>query len=399
MASVFIIYSSRDKSIATKIARDLDRHGVRVWLDTYELLPGDSLAEKITQGVQTSDYLLVILSENSVRSPWVQRETGIAYQRNREASAQRVIPVLIDDSEVPSDLAGTVYVDLRAGYEEGLARIVAAVTSRPAESVPKLSELVDTPDLVAHIEGEQKAFRGAGYLVTRILSVATLLVAAIAAIPSFYSTFGQQPRVYYSVAEQRIALPSDVDAARVTKLLEENGIPDATASLRIVNQGGAVAKEIKAGVVAPGPIIRTSTEPPAQPKPVWVDISIDHDAKQAPRHVTYQFRDLVAGKVVEAHLGYRAAASAGALSVDVVADGVAASEVENLSTVPVWAPWRAFELPLKILGWGFAITLAVGLLAVLVANPASRDALLLLVKELNPTLARLVDALAKAVRP
>lgn len=399
MASVFISYSSQDKAIATRIARDLDKHGVRVWLDTYELLPGDSLVEKITQGVQTSDYLLVILSRSSVQSQWVQREIGIAYQRNREASTLRVIPVLIDDSDVPVNLAETVYVDLRLGYEEGLARIVAAVSSRPADSVPKLSELVDTPDLVAHIEGEQKLFRGAGYLVTRILSIVTVIVAGIAAIPSFYTTFGQQPRVYYSVAEQRIALPSDLDSTRVAKLLEENGIPDATVRIEIINQGGAAAKEIKAGVVAPGSIIRTATDPSPRPKPVWVDISIDHDPKQGPRHVTYKLRDLIAGKIVRATLGYRVGTSAGPLSVDVIADGVSASQVESLSTVPAWAPWRAFELPLKILGWGFVITLVVGLVAVLVANPTSRDALLLVIKELNPALARFVDAIAKVVGP
>jgi len=125
-----------------------------VWLDTYELLPGDSLVEKITQGVQASDYLIVILSKSSIQSQWVQREIGIAFKRNREASTQRVIPVRVDESPVPTDLADTVYVDIHTGYDEGLARILDVVTSRPADSVPKLSALVDTPHLVAHIERE-----------------------------------------------------------------------------------------------------------------------------------------------------------------------------------------------------------------------------------------------------
>ena len=217
-------------------------------------------------------------------------------------------------------------------------------------------------------------------------------MAGITAISSFYTAFGQQPRVYYTVEEQRIEFPAGVDAAKLTKLLKENGIPDATVRLEIINQGGAVPEEIEAGVVAPGSIIRTSTEPPPEPKLVWVDISIDHEA---PSHVTYKLRNLIAGKIVKASLSYHRDTSSRALAVDVIADKIVATEVASLSTVPPWAPWRAFELPLMILGWGFAITLGVGLIAVLVANPTVRDALFLIIKELNPTVARLADTLAR----
>jgi hypothetical protein len=207
MTSVFISYSSKDRPIATKIARDLQKHGIRIWFDTYELLPGDSLAEKIIQGVQTSDFLLVILSKNSAQSAWVKNEIGVAFKKNRAASELRLIPVLVDDSEVPTELADVVRVDLRLGYEEGLAQILAAVSASPAATVPKLSELVDTPDVVDHVKEEQKNFRGAGYFITTVLSIATIIIAAIAAIPSFYTAFGQKPRVYYFAQEQKLALP------------------------------------------------------------------------------------------------------------------------------------------------------------------------------------------------
>lgn len=107
----------------------------------------------------------------------------------------------------------------------------------------------------------------------------------------------------------------------------------------------------------------------------------------------------MAGKTVKAGLGYHTDPSGGSVSIDVVADGVVAFEVSDISVAPAWAPWRAFELPLKILGWGFAITLCVGLVAVFVANPTSRTAVLLVIKELNPTLARVVDLIAKIAAP
>jgi predicted nucleotide-binding protein len=68
MVSVFISHSSKDKFIARKLAEELEKNGVTVWIDEAEIRIGDSLIKKISDAVKKTDYVAVILTTNSVQS-------------------------------------------------------------------------------------------------------------------------------------------------------------------------------------------------------------------------------------------------------------------------------------------------------------------------------------------
>lgn len=104
MITVFISYSWKDASVARRLAQELTRHGIRTWIDEYEILPGDSIKQKISEGIRQSDYLLIILSQNSLSSDWVRYEIEQTFSKNREASSIRIIPVRIDNSPIPESL-------------------------------------------------------------------------------------------------------------------------------------------------------------------------------------------------------------------------------------------------------------------------------------------------------
>ena len=59
---VFISYSSKDKSFVEKLSNKLVENRVGVWLDKWEMKPGDSLIDKIQNGIEDSSHLLVVLS-------------------------------------------------------------------------------------------------------------------------------------------------------------------------------------------------------------------------------------------------------------------------------------------------------------------------------------------------
>jgi hypothetical protein len=65
---VFLSYSTADKPFVDRLAYDLERVNVGVWYDKWEIRVGDSLIEKIAQGIESNDYLAIILSPNSVES-------------------------------------------------------------------------------------------------------------------------------------------------------------------------------------------------------------------------------------------------------------------------------------------------------------------------------------------
>lgn len=128
---VFLSYASADKEIAQKIVAELRQEGIRVWFDTYELQPADSIAEAIVRAISASDYLVVLLSPHSVNSVWVQKELGATLSRDLTARDITLLPVLIADCEIPPPLAYYQYLDLRTDFEEGVSRLVERVDAAP----------------------------------------------------------------------------------------------------------------------------------------------------------------------------------------------------------------------------------------------------------------------------
>jgi predicted RNase H-related nuclease YkuK (DUF458 family) len=74
---VFIGHASEDKerflrAFATKLRQEA---GVDAWVDEWEIYPGDSLVQKISEeGLKDAEAVIIVLSEHSVDEPWVREE-------------------------------------------------------------------------------------------------------------------------------------------------------------------------------------------------------------------------------------------------------------------------------------------------------------------------------------
>jgi len=125
---VFIAYSSNDKEFAEEIAESLQKRGLRIWIDIQQIKPGDKLIQKIKEGLRKSGFFLAIVSESAIKSPMTEKEFKMAVVRERDGKWPRVIPVKIDDVDMPEYLRDKVYLDIRKGYQEGLDKIMQVVT-------------------------------------------------------------------------------------------------------------------------------------------------------------------------------------------------------------------------------------------------------------------------------
>lgn len=81
MINVFISHSHKDKMVARTLAKKLNQYGIYTWIDEAEIKIGDSLIEKIRDGLDKVDYLIALISANSVESEWVKKELDIAMNR------------------------------------------------------------------------------------------------------------------------------------------------------------------------------------------------------------------------------------------------------------------------------------------------------------------------------
>jgi hypothetical protein len=126
----FISHSTRDKPFVRRLAADLVAHGVKVWLDEQRLLVGDSIPEKIAQGLAESDFFLIVVSANSVESEWVKKELSSALVHEIERRKVTVLPIRIDDANMPNSIHDKLYADFRGSYEDGFRKLLDSIKAR-----------------------------------------------------------------------------------------------------------------------------------------------------------------------------------------------------------------------------------------------------------------------------
>ena len=77
-SKIFISYSAKDKQFVERLANDLTGKDLNIWLDKWEIKIGDSIVEKINEGLTDSDYFAIVMSPDSLKSVWVKEELNAA---------------------------------------------------------------------------------------------------------------------------------------------------------------------------------------------------------------------------------------------------------------------------------------------------------------------------------
>lgn len=222
--SVFISYSSKDKDVAKRLAHDLQIHGINVWFDQNEILAGDSIVDRIRDGLRQSDYLLVLISRNSIESRWVYMELDQAFARHPDISNLRVIPLRLDYAEMPPHLRSIRYVDISANYEAGLAELLQRF-ERDHAGKAKVDEILDVEKFATDLGAEKTVSKGAEFLVATTISMLTLVATVISAVPPFQGALGNRPRVYYTLARHELTFHLGLTTKKFESFLKKKGWP------------------------------------------------------------------------------------------------------------------------------------------------------------------------------
>lgn len=127
--TLFLSHNKSDKRFVRRLAHNLELHGVKVWVDEAEIRVGDSLIQRISDGLLGAQFLGVVLSQNSVTSSWVQRELEIATTREISGHRVCVLPILYKDCDIPIFLQGKLYADFRNKrmFQPSLLKILDSV--------------------------------------------------------------------------------------------------------------------------------------------------------------------------------------------------------------------------------------------------------------------------------
>jgi hypothetical protein len=134
--SCFISYSSKDQDFAQRLYNDLQGNNVRCWFAPEDLKIGDKFRVRIDESIRLYDKLLLILSEHSVRSPWVETEVETAFSKEHKTGKFALFPVKLDNTveETEEAWAATIHRTRHVGdftrwkehdeYQKGLERLL-----------------------------------------------------------------------------------------------------------------------------------------------------------------------------------------------------------------------------------------------------------------------------------
>src|SRR5215212_3466657 len=124
---VFLSHSSHDKPVVRAVAERLRSDGLRVWLDDWELRPGDSIPSKIEDGLKHSRVLVLCMSANAFGSDWARLESYTFRFRDPLNKDRRFIPLRLDSSPIDGSLAQFLYINwLPAAREESYSKLLEA---------------------------------------------------------------------------------------------------------------------------------------------------------------------------------------------------------------------------------------------------------------------------------
>ncbi len=149
--TAFISYSHQDEAFVLALVQMLDEHGVGVWIDRVDLQIGDSLIRRIGDAIRDEDFVIAVISEHSVKSPWCEKELSLAVTHGIQSKQVRVLPVRLDEVGLPSFLADTLSVDADRSDCTAVAAQLAAAVERHLER-RRRADATDTYGSLAGVE-------------------------------------------------------------------------------------------------------------------------------------------------------------------------------------------------------------------------------------------------------
>jgi TIR domain/Pentapeptide repeats (8 copies) len=101
----FISYSSKDQKFAERLYADLQSKGVRCWFAPEDMKIGDKIRSRIDESIRLYDKLLLVLSERSVMSEWIEYEVEAALEKEQQGKSHVLFPIRLDKAVMESTTA------------------------------------------------------------------------------------------------------------------------------------------------------------------------------------------------------------------------------------------------------------------------------------------------------
>lgn len=149
---IFISHAKEDYNFAETIFNELKERGYSPWLDKKKLKVGSNWDLEIKKNLKDSDFIILLLSSTSVKKRgYIQKEFKYAleYSENKLDDDIYIIPILIDECEVPFHLQKFQWTKIETDYIENIIDSIEHQRKLYLEDLPK--EEIEFNDIISEM--------------------------------------------------------------------------------------------------------------------------------------------------------------------------------------------------------------------------------------------------------
>jgi hypothetical protein len=162
--SAFISYAHEDQEFVLALVQELEGQGLEIRYDQVVLRIGDSLIRAISEEIANGDFLIAVVSPDSVQSEWCQKELALAATQGINERRVKVLPVRFRGADMPAMLGDTYWGDADRDDVPTLARRLAAAMNAEMGGGGEQA-VVDAAEAVADAGGQPAHAEFAGDVV------------------------------------------------------------------------------------------------------------------------------------------------------------------------------------------------------------------------------------------
>ncbi len=148
--NVFISHRSDDKPWVRTLALNLQKAGLKVFLDEWELVPGDSFIAGLEQGLEISHSGVLVCTPGAMESDWVRVEYDrLMTHRASRGKGFRLVPIVLDPDAPKFPFLNCIHhVDFSQPerYRESFARLLCGLKGEPPGPAPWYEDDLETAD-------------------------------------------------------------------------------------------------------------------------------------------------------------------------------------------------------------------------------------------------------------
>lgn len=138
---VFLSYRGSNIKWVEILKNNLESYGYKVFLDKYELIGGENYKRRLKYAIDNSKSAIVVISEDSVNSEWIQKELEWMKERQFDDSSFKIIPILIDRFIIPPTIEHIHCLDFtKKKYVDSFYNLICSLEGKAPKCLVEIDE-------------------------------------------------------------------------------------------------------------------------------------------------------------------------------------------------------------------------------------------------------------------